>query len=139
MPTLHRFKVDKLIRNIVSENLSRSGILVRTKEVSDVEFVESLKRKLVEESKEVLVAKDQEELIEEIGDVLQVMKTLCQSINISFEAVEKSREAKEKRSGTFDKKTYCTIIDVPKSHPNYVYYKGRPEDYPEIEMTPLSD
>jgi len=132
MTTLHRFRVEKLIRHIVSERLSSTGIVVHKKDVTDAEFVGYLKEKLIEEAKEVATAKDQADLIEEMGDVLQVMHVLCRTLNIPLSAVEDARASKEVRSGSFSKDTYCTHVDVPRTHPNYPEYKSRPDDYPEM-------
>jgi len=64
-----------------------------------------LRLKLLEESKEVVDAK-KGKLINELADVLQVIKSIAEIEKISFKKIEKERKNKEKKFGAFKKGIY---------------------------------
>lgn len=73
---IHRFKVDKLIRDKVPEILRSKNIALSTHQMSDEEFLMRLKNKLIEEAHEVSEAKNAEDLLEELADISEVFRTL---------------------------------------------------------------
>ena len=97
-------KIEKLIRDKMPEIvLAERGEVLKTRIASDEEFFSLLKAKIVEEAQEVFDAPDKQNLAEELGDLLEVIKAIAQNQNIVDEMF-KSRDAKELKRGTFDKK-----------------------------------
>jgi predicted house-cleaning noncanonical NTP pyrophosphatase (MazG superfamily) len=86
-----RFKVDKLIRDKVPNYLRNRSVQTNERVMGQDEYLERLRNKLFEEAKEVIGAKNKEELTEELGDVLEVMlayakenRTLCKTPEASL-------------------------------------------------------
>jgi len=94
---------EKLIRDnipdLVLKNENRS---LDTRIASNEEALQLLKIKLVEEANEVLNSPNKENLIEELGDVLEVMKELTTRNNIVEEVFNK-RHSKYLEKGGFSK------------------------------------
>jgi predicted house-cleaning noncanonical NTP pyrophosphatase (MazG superfamily) len=94
--------MEKLVRDRIAEfALKQRGDVLVTRKASEEELLSLLKNKLVEEANEVLNANSIEELIEEMADVLEVMKAISVKQNITDEIFEK-REAKFLERGGFD-------------------------------------
>jgi predicted house-cleaning noncanonical NTP pyrophosphatase (MazG superfamily) len=97
-------KPEKLIRDKMPELvLAERGEVLETRIASDEEFLGLLKAKIIEEAQEVVAAQTKEDLAEELGDLLEVIKAIAQNQNIVDEMF-KSRDAKELKRGTFEKK-----------------------------------
>jgi predicted house-cleaning noncanonical NTP pyrophosphatase (MazG superfamily) len=128
-----KFKVEKLIRDGMPEMMRSQKIDVFERVMSDDEFLEKLKTKLLEESVEVQQAKNKNELIEELADVLEVINAMCKVNNIEFREIEESRIAKRSKRGGFDNKIFNSRVEIKEDNPIIKYYKDRPNQYPEIK------
>jgi predicted house-cleaning noncanonical NTP pyrophosphatase (MazG superfamily) len=93
---------EKLIRDgILAYVLKERGELLKTRQASAEEQIQLLKAKLVEEANEVLNSTSHQNLIEEIADVLEVLKSLTEKINAVDEVFE-VRASKALEKGGFD-------------------------------------
>lgn len=126
------FKFDKLIRDNITDNLASNGVIVHRRVVDHTEFVQLLKKKLVEEAQECIDAGNNEDLAQEMGDVLEVVYALAQAHNIDLQRVESLRVAKKERNGGFSQKIYCQYVDVEETNPKAQYYLHLPKQYPII-------
>lgn len=95
----------KLIRDRIPEVIIKSGDEYKTRVMGEKEFEKELKKKLIEESKE-LVNAPKEELLNELADVLELTKSIASYFKISFSKVEKFQEEKRKKKGGFKKKLF---------------------------------
>lgn len=94
--------MEKLVRDRIAEfALKQRGDVLVTRKASEEELLSLLKNKLVEEANEVLNANSIDELIEEMADVLEVMKAISVKQNITDEIFEK-RESKFLERGGFE-------------------------------------
>ena len=94
--------MEKLVRDRIVEFVFKErGDTLVTRIASEDEVFLLLKNKLVEEANEVLNATSNENLIEELADVLEVLKALIVKQNI-VEEVFKKREDKCLERGGFD-------------------------------------
>lgn len=94
---------EKLIRNNIAKIvLKNEGKSLDIRIASEQEALSMLKIKLVEEANEVLNSNTRDNFIEELADVLEVLKELISRNNIVEEVFEK-RESKFKEKGGFDK------------------------------------
>lgn len=92
---------NKLVRDEIPNAISARGESVNVLTLKGEALIESLKRKLVEESLEVLDAKTNDQLVEELADLREVMLSLMERLNIQEASVESSRRAKAKKRGAF--------------------------------------
>ncbi len=75
--------------------MRKSGDDFETRVLGKAEFEKELKRKLVEESKEVAGA-PKEELLNELADVLELTKSIASHHKIPFSKVEQFQEERRK-------------------------------------------
>jgi predicted house-cleaning noncanonical NTP pyrophosphatase (MazG superfamily) len=87
---------------LVRDNYDPERLKSRKTE-SETEFKILLRAKLVEEASEVLVAMDHNNLIEEIGDVLDVLDGIIELYKIDTKELDTKRKAKRKLKGGFTK------------------------------------
>jgi predicted house-cleaning noncanonical NTP pyrophosphatase (MazG superfamily) len=95
----------KLIRDKIPETIEESGGKYKTRVLGKVEFEKELKKKLVEESKELAIA-PKEELLNKLADVLELTKSIASHHKIPFSKVERFQEEKRKKRGGFKKKLF---------------------------------
>ncbi len=100
-----RYYHQKLIRDKIPEKIKESGGDYEVRVLGKTEFEKELKKKLLEESKELAIA-PKEELLNELADVLELAKSLASHYKIPFPKVEKFQEEKRKKRGGFKKKLF---------------------------------
>jgi len=100
-----RYHHKKLIRDKIPEYIEASGNEYKTRVLDNTEFEKELKKKLLEESKELAEA-PKELLMNELADVLELIKSISSHYKISFKKVEKYQVEKRKKRGGFRKKLF---------------------------------
>jgi len=93
---------NKLVRDRIPSNISKWGENVNVKKVTDEAYILALKNKLVEETFEVKDAHTKDELMGEIGDVLDIVDSLIKAADIDSKAFQEAREKKIRKSGGFN-------------------------------------
>jgi len=93
---------NKLVRDRIPDNISARGEAVSLLRLRGEALIAALRRKLVEESLEVLDALASDEIAEELADVREVMLALMSRLNIAEADIEARRKKKAKARGTFD-------------------------------------
>lgn len=125
MPEKHRFKLGKLIRDGIPDIMRADGFEVTLRSIKPTELIELLKGKLLEETNEVIGAKTQDEIIEELSDVLEVVQALAQAHTTTFEQIERRRLAKKNARGGFEKGTFCEGVEVNADNPKLGYCRAK--------------
>lgn len=95
----------KLIRDKIPELIVASGDEYETRIMKDTEFEKELKKKLVEEANEVCEA-PKEDLLNELSDVLQLVKSIASHYKITFKEITKYQAQKKTKRGAFIKKLF---------------------------------
>ncbi|AWD33210.1 Putative conserved hypothetical protein [Candidatus Fokinia solitaria] len=137
MSKYRRFALNKLIRSKINVNseLVKHGCKLECVVLEEDEYENSLKAKLMEEAQEVIDFKDKEELIEEIGDLLEVINAISSFYKISRSEIERKREEKKEKKGGFEERIFAKYLDIPSDCSTIAsYYEERAEKYPEIEL-----
>lgn len=130
MPT---FRYAKLVRDNIPGWHRESGHTVEGRRLEGEELLKALVAKLHEEADEVDSAMDRKELIEEIGDVQQIINDLLATQKISKEELDEAISKKTSRKGGFLKGEYVESVTIPDENDEWVRYCRRsPEKYPEI-------
>ena len=70
----------------------------------------ALKRKLYEEYNEVLASNTKEELIEELADMLEVIKALSRLHNVSLDELIKIANKKAEEKGGFNDRVFLKYV-----------------------------
>lgn len=133
MAEKYRFKVDKLIRDKLPEIMRASGIEVLERAMDKNEYIKSVKDKLLEETNEVIRANSKDELIEELGDLYEMLMVLASEYKIDVMQIKNSIEQKQQEKGAFNKRIYNAYVEIESGHPTLAYYRARPEKYPEMK------
>lgn len=132
-----KFKFAKLIRCKLVNLLKNGGVIVNSISLSEKDYINSLKAKILEEAAEVANSNNQEELIEELGDLIEVIKSLIAAGDIDPDLVEKVRLDKKSEKGGFNKDSYVESIQIDQDNQNLKeyskYYLQNPEKYPQIK------
>ncbi len=90
----------KLVRDRIPEIIRNGGNDCRTRILTQEEYLSCLEQKLSEELNEYL----QSGQLEELADLLEVMKALVAAKGSSWEALEEIRGEKEEKRGGFREK-----------------------------------
>lgn len=131
MPT---FQYNKLVRDNIPSFHQKNGHIVKGRTISGDELLNALCRKLHEEADEVEGALSRDELVEEVGDVQQIIQDLCALQGISSEELKAAMKKKADRKGGFQKGEYIETVTIADSTDKWVAYcRNHPDKYPEIE------
>lgn len=95
----------KLVRDKIPQAIKATGDTGRFKILSPKAFEKELKKKLIEESKEVANASG-DSVLDELADVLEIVKSIASHYKIRFSRVEKHQEEKRNKRGSFKKKLF---------------------------------
>lgn len=104
---------NKLVRDKIPEMIESHGEIPVTRVLDDDEYRCELYKKLKEECNEVVEAKTHEETIEELADLLEVMKAILALECSLLEDVETVAETKRNKRGGFEKRIYLEKKIVP--------------------------
>jgi len=97
---------NKLVRDKIPEIIKEKGDLAETRELSDLEYLKELNKKLKEEVVEYL--KDNN--VEELADIVEVIYGILNAKNISLDEFEKIRKDKVDKRGAFSKKIFLEKV-----------------------------
>lgn len=95
----------KLVRDKIPEKIKSNNEEPITRILDENEYKKELEKKLYEEYIEVISAKGEEKL-EELADMIEVMKYLAYLENSSLEEIIKISEEKNEKIGSFKEKIY---------------------------------
>jgi predicted house-cleaning noncanonical NTP pyrophosphatase (MazG superfamily)/diadenosine tetraphosphate (Ap4A) HIT family hydrolase len=90
----------KLVRDLIPELIRRHGGEPRIRRLTGEEFTEALAHKLVEEAEEFLATRN----VEELADMLEVIRAAALDLGASIDEVERRRQAKAAERGAFEKR-----------------------------------
>ncbi|WP_121661851.1 nucleoside triphosphate pyrophosphohydrolase [Metabacillus litoralis] len=102
---------NKLVRDKIPQMIQASGKECRTKLLSDTDYINELKIKLTEEIAEYQEALTDGQAIEELADVLEVIRSLAQVHGAVFEEVEAIRQQKADERGGFKGRIFLLDVD----------------------------
>jgi predicted house-cleaning noncanonical NTP pyrophosphatase (MazG superfamily) len=95
---LSKIKYNKLVRDKIPEIIEKSDEIPIIKRISsDKEFLFYLSKKLIEEATEF----SEKFEIEELADIYELILTILDLKNITFQELENIRQTKQKMRGSF--------------------------------------
>lgn len=128
-----RFGGNKLARDETLVRCEKNDIDVTFRIITGNEYLYELKKKLIEESEEVLLAKNDTELADELADLMEVIEILIEKAGLSRSDIERIRAAKNEERGSFKKGIFIEHFDVPQESDWHDYYSENPDKYPILE------
>lgn len=103
---------NKLVRDNLPEIIKAEKCLPKFRILDGQEFSTELFKKLMEEANELILAKDdRKELIEEIGDVYEVIDAIMEYYKIDQAAVMKLKNQRRKTRGAFKKRIFLESVE----------------------------
>lgn len=105
MPTYN-----KLVRDRIPFIITSQGKECRTRILNPEEYTAELKVKLNEESAEYFKTDNNKDALEELADMLEVIRALAEAHGSDWEELEKIRVQKAEARGGFQERVY--LIDV---------------------------
>lgn len=100
---------NKLVRDNIPDIIKENGRIPICRVLDDEEYKKELEIKLYEEYKKVIEAKG-DDRIEELADMIEIIKSLASLENKSLEEVMKKATEKMKKNGAFDEKIYLEKV-----------------------------
>ena len=97
---------NKLVRDKIPEIILKDNELPSTRILNDEEYIQELNKKLQEEVNEYLEA----EIIEEMVDILEVIRAILEHKGVTYEEIEEKRIKKATKRGAFKEKIYLEKV-----------------------------
>lgn len=97
---------NKLVRDRIPEIIEKDNLEVVTQYLSKDEVLVHLKTKLLEEGNELIEAESTEDIVVEAADVLEVLYSILNELNIDVKEVEEVRKARAEKRGGFAKRIF---------------------------------
>jgi len=105
---------NKLIRDKIPEIITASGGQCEVRVMEEEEFERELRRKITEEAGE-LEGTPKEDLVNEMADVLELLKAIAVFYGIDFKQVEQEQVEKKEKRGGFEKRLFLVWSSKPNS------------------------
>jgi predicted house-cleaning noncanonical NTP pyrophosphatase (MazG superfamily) len=106
MPTYN-----KLVRNKIPQIIESKGKKFSAKVLNDKDYIKYLKEKAYEELDEYCAAETDGEAVEELADLLEVIRALASQHGFSIEEVEAVRKGKARKRGGFQEKVFLIEVE----------------------------
>jgi len=94
---------NKIVRDQIPAQITDRGEKAEVIRLKGDALIQALKQKLVEEAVEVLDSRSSDDLVAELADVSEVIKTICDELSIDASAIETERLRKKKKRGGFER------------------------------------
>jgi len=101
-------KYNKLIRDRILEIIEKSGEKPYWRILSKREYLSEIKKKILEEAKELISAKDKKDIINEIVDIQELIDVLISELKLTKSEIRKQQKIKNKERGGFKKRLFLT-------------------------------
>lgn len=97
---------NKLVRDRIPEIILKDNELPTTRVLDDEEYIKELNKKLQEEVNEYLEAEN----IEEMVDILEVIRAILEHKGVTYEEIEEKRIKKSTKRGAFKEKIFLEKV-----------------------------
>ncbi|MGG4093545.1 MULTISPECIES: nucleoside triphosphate pyrophosphohydrolase [Paenibacillus] len=102
---------NKLVRDMIPQVIESTGKEFRTRILDEEEYKKELIIKLKEESEEYFAAESSKESLEELADMLEVIRALAVVHGATWGELEALREKKAEARGGFQERVYLIDVD----------------------------
>lgn len=97
---------NKLVRDKIPEIILKDNELPTTRILNDEEYIKELNKKLQEEVNEYLEAEN----IEEMVDILEVIRAILEHKGVTYDEIEEKRIKKANKRGSFKEKIFLEKV-----------------------------
>ena len=99
-------KYNKLIRDKIPEIIKKDGWNPIIKTLSKKQYLTALKKKILEEAEELIIAKKRKDVIDEIVDIQELLDHLVSEIKLTKLEIENQQKKKNEKRGRFKKRLF---------------------------------
>ncbi len=99
-------KYNKLIRDKILEIIRAAGERPYWRILNGKEYLREIKKKILEEVKELIGAKDKKGIIDEIVDIQELTDALISETGLTKSEIKKQQKIKNKKRGGFKKRLF---------------------------------
>jgi len=97
---------NKLIRDKILEIIEADGEKPYYRVLEKDEYLQELKKKVLEEAKEMIEAESKDEIINEVVDIQEIVDNIIAEIGLTKEEIKKQQEIKNQKRGGFKKRLF---------------------------------
>ena len=97
---------NKLIRDLIPEITKADGWISKTRVLNKKEYILELRKKILEEAKELNEGSGHKNLIEELVDIQEIIDAVLKAKNVKFSEFRKTQTLKRKKRGGFDRRLF---------------------------------
>jgi predicted house-cleaning noncanonical NTP pyrophosphatase (MazG superfamily) len=97
---------NKLIRDRILEIIEETGEKPYSRILNKKEYIKEIKKKILEEAKELIQAKTKKEIINEITDIQELIDVLTVELGLTKSQLRKLQKEKNKKRGGFKKRLF---------------------------------
>jgi predicted house-cleaning noncanonical NTP pyrophosphatase (MazG superfamily) len=102
---------NKLVRDLIPKIIEKDNKKFSTRILRDDEYIKALKEKSFEELQEYIDAKNDEDAVEELADLLEIVHSLAECHGASIDKVEEIRKQKAEKRGGFKEKIFLIEVE----------------------------
>ena len=107
----YRYTYNKLVRDKIPEEIDKEPVRkCKYRILDDTEYLKELNKKVLEEANEFI----EENSIEELGDLMEVIKAIMKLKGYKIEEIKEIMKAKEEKKGIFNNKIFLEYVDEEK-------------------------
>lgn len=102
---------NKLVRDKIPEIIRADDAEPTVRELDEQDYIVALKDKFTEEVEEMLETKNGEELLEELADIYELIRTLSAVKDSSIKEIERSAKEKRRLRGGFQERIFLETVE----------------------------
>lgn len=99
-------RYNKLIRDRILEVIKGAGERPHWRILNKKEYFEEVKKKVVEEAKELTKVKNKKEILNEVVDIQELLDVLISKLGLTKSQIKKQQKIKNKKRGGFKKRLF---------------------------------
>jgi len=107
---------NKLVRDKIPEIIKNKGSIPKISILPEAEYRRALKLKMEEEAKELIEARTNEDILNELSDMQELTRSVAKNYGMPMEELEKARKKKLKEKGGFEKRFLLEYVDEPETN-----------------------
>jgi len=97
---------NKLIRDRIPEIIIAAGETPKIRKLNKKEFKIELQKKVLEEAKELAVAKNKKDILNEVVDIQELLDWIIKEQKLTQAQIKKLQKEKNKKRGSFKKQLF---------------------------------
>ncbi len=101
---------NKLIRDKIPEIIVADNCQPKIRVLKKSEMLTELKKKVLEESKELFESDKKSEIINELADILELIDAIAENINIETKLLKTEQRVKRQKRGGFKNRLFLEYV-----------------------------